>query len=75
MGWRERRVGPPDVPGERVPVSVDLIWFLVGVVVGTFAGIGLSVVVAWRVMRLVVSLAVAARENRMRGGPNSRRAV
>lgn len=56
-------------------MSVDLIWFLVGVVVGTFAGIGLSVVVAWRVMRLVVSLAVAARENRMRGGPNSRRAV
>ena len=67
MGRGEPRVGSPVVLGERVPVSTDLIWFLVGIAVGTLVGVGATVVVAWRVVRGLVKLALMARENRNRG--------
>lgn len=56
-------------------MSVDLIWFVAGVVVGVFTGIGMSVVAAWLFLRWVVRLALLARENRMPGGPTSRHTV
>lgn len=56
-------------------MSTDLVWFVAGVAVGTFAGIGLSVVAAWWIVRGLVRLALLARGNRMGGGPTSRHTV
>jgi hypothetical protein len=50
-------------------VSTDLVWFLVGVWVGAFFGVGVSVVVAWRVVRALVRFAARSR------GPDRTRAV
>lgn len=52
-------------------MSTDLLWFLAGLAVGTLVGVGATVVVAWKVVRGLVRLAVLARENRGRGGPTS----
>ena len=75
MGRREHRVGPPDVPGRRVPVSTDLLWFLAGVAVGTFFGVGITIVFAWKVVRALVRFAVLSKQNRGPGGPTQGRAV
>lgn len=64
-------MGPLVVSGGRVPVSMDLLWFLAGIAIGTFVGIGATVVFAWKVVRGLVRLAVLARESRDRGGSNS----
>ena len=50
---------------------MDLLWFLAGIAIGTFVGIGATVVFAWKVVRGLVRLAVLARESRDRGGSNS----
>jgi hypothetical protein len=71
VGRGKHRVGSPDVSGGRVPVSMDFFWFLAGIFIGTFVGIGATVVFAWKVMRGLVRLAVLAQENRARGGSNS----
>lgn len=52
-------------------MSTDLLWFLAGVAVGTFFGVGVTVVFAWKVVRALVRFAVIARQNRGAGGPTS----
>lgn len=52
-------------------MSTDLLWFLAGVAVGTFFGVGVAVVFAWKVVRALVRFAVLAKENKGRGGPTS----
>lgn len=56
-------------------MSGDLGWFLAGVVVGTFSGIGVSVVTVGWAMWLLVRFAVRQRMNHHGGGPTSRRTV
>ena len=75
MGRWEHRVGPSDVPGRGVPVSLDLLWFLAGILVGTFFGIGVTAVFAWKVVRVLVRFAVVVRQRRGHGGPDSGRAA
>lgn len=52
-------------------MSTDLLWFVAGIAVGTFFGVGVTVVFAWKVVRALVRLAVLAKGNRARGGPTS----
>jgi hypothetical protein len=52
-------------------MSTDLLWFVAGIAVGTFFGVGVTVVFAWKVVRALVRFAVLAKGNRARGGPTS----
>jgi len=43
--------------------------------VGTFFGVGVTVVFAWKVVRALVRFAVLSKQNRRSGGPASDRSV
>jgi len=49
----------------------EVLWFIAGITVGTFFGIGVAVVFAWQVLRALVRFALVVQENRRRGGPNT----
>ena len=54
-------MGSSDLLGAGVHMSTALAWFLAGIFVGTFVGIGLTVFTFWRILRALVRFAVLAK--------------
>lgn len=55
-------MGPSDLLSAGVYMSTALAWFLAGIFVGSFVGIGVTVFTFWRILRALIRFAVLAKK-------------